>query len=50
MKDYILSLTIWLLLPALLMLCNVILGWGILYFILEIVWFGFGVSVFSIDS
>jgi len=50
MKDYMLSLIIWLILPGLLMLSNVMLNWNILFFILELVWLGFGIFMLSIDS
>lgn len=50
MRDYLLSLIIWILLPALLIAINLIMGWNILWLILEMVWFGFGISIFSLDS
>ncbi len=42
MRDFLLSLTLWILLPVLLILVNALAGGNVLFLILLLTWLGFG--------
>ncbi len=50
MRDYMLSLLIWIVLPLILIAFNVIFSWNILFLIWEMVWLGFGIFVIGVND
>ncbi len=50
MKDWLLSFLIWLLLPSLLLLVDILVGANVLIVILLLTWLGFGALIYAPPS